>query len=72
MLNKCKKGEHHLEAIFESSEILGASDVVRWCNICGSVVVDVDVDGRTKPGERMKMKTPAIAKVNAKSKKGNP
>ena len=36
-------------------------DVVRWCTICGAVVVDVDVDGRTAPGAIMKMLLPQTA-----------
>lgn len=32
--------------------------VVRWCQHCGAIVVDVDVDGRTAPGMAMKMRFP--------------
>jgi len=71
MLDKCKKGEHRLETIFKSpGGPFGTLNVVRWCNICGSIVVDVDVDGRTAPGQTMKMKSPAIAKVPAGSNRG--
>jgi hypothetical protein len=36
-----------------------ASDqVVRWCGICGAVVVDEDYDGRTSPGSVMPMRFP--------------
>lgn len=35
--------------------------VVRWCKICGGVVVDLDYDNRTKSGYFMKMKFPKMA-----------
>lgn len=37
------------------------SRVVRWCENCGSVVIDNDIDGRTAPGDWMAMKFPKIA-----------
>ena len=33
-------------------------DVVRWCNRCGAVVIDIDYDNRTSPGAVMKMRFP--------------
>lgn len=61
-LEECKKGNHPLEVIY----INGYEDepyvVVRWCPICGAVVVDVDCDDRISPGEIMKMKDPFITK----------
>ena len=33
-------------------------DVVRWCKICGAIVVDRDYDGRTNPGQVKKMQFP--------------
>jgi len=53
----CNGRDHNLKAIFGS----GSRDeraVVRWCLDCGSVVVDLDVDGRTSPGYYKKMLTP--------------
>lgn len=44
-------GELTIIAIFDVTEV--SSRVVRWCNECGAVVVDTDVDNRTKPGEMM-------------------
>jgi hypothetical protein len=41
----------------------GLSDeVVRWCSHCGAVVVDLDFDGRTKPGYFKQVQFPKIAK----------
>jgi len=44
-------GELTIVAIFDVTEV--SSRVVRWCNECGVVVVDIDVDNRTKPGQMM-------------------
>lgn len=35
--------------------------VIRWCRVCGCVVGDVDVDGRTQPGAHFKMIFPKDA-----------
>jgi hypothetical protein len=35
--------------------------VVRWCTLCGAVVVDADVDGRTAPGAISVMRFPKLA-----------
>ncbi len=59
---KCNKGEHSFQQIFESGCYM-ESIVVRWCMTCGSVVVDVDYDCRTNPGEVMKMRSPSITKA---------
>ncbi len=55
----CKKGNHMLEKIFESGSDM-ESIVVRWCSTCGSITVDMDFDGRTRPGA---MKSPLITKA---------
>lgn len=42
---------HTLVAIYEGSgTIYDTTEVVRWCKVCGAVVIDVDMDGRTNPG----------------------
>lgn len=38
-----------------------AAVVTRWCCLCGGVVVDLDMDGRTLPGEIAAMQFPALA-----------
>jgi hypothetical protein len=57
----CRKGHHRLEVIYRHGGEMEC-DTVRWCTICGSVVVDVDFDGRTDPGSIMKMTLPEISK----------
>lgn len=37
--------------------------VVRWCPDCGSVVVDMDVDGRVHPGKVMPLKSPTYKRT---------
>jgi hypothetical protein len=59
MTEDCKKGNHPLIDIYE--DYCGGdmySNVVRWCPECGAIVIDVDSDGRTHPGQIMKMKIP--------------
>ncbi len=44
----------------------GSSDeaeVVRWCQKCGAVVVDLEFDNRTAPGAVMKMIIPSLTKT---------
>ena len=59
---KCKSGDHDLKKIYEDGGDMESS-VVRWCIDCGSITIDVDYDGRTKPGEIMKMRSPNISKT---------
>lgn len=40
-------------------------EVVRWCRICGAVVVDLDMDNRTHPGYYLKMRFPDTAYDNS-------
>lgn len=60
--NGCNVGNHRLKKIFETGGDM-ESTVVRWCEVCGSVVVDEDYDGRTKPGAVMRMLSPSITKA---------
>ncbi len=62
MLLKCIEGDHDLQEINNHGGTYDEYEVARWCKICGSVVVDVDVDNRIYPGHVMKMKTPEITK----------
>ncbi len=58
---ECKRGNHLLLEIFESGGDM-ESTVVRWCSLCGSITIDTDYDGRTKPGDVMKIRSPQITK----------
>ncbi len=60
---KCRKGLHPFEKIVrygpEQEE-----HVVRWCSVCGTIVIDIDVDGRTAPGNVMPARRPKILERN--------
>ena len=60
MTNKedCKAGNHSLVEIYKIYRGQDEVEVVRWCEECGSVVVDIDCDGRIYPGAIAKMKIP--------------
>ena len=57
--DKCFNGEHVLITI--CSEDCGDFEkVVRWCKLCGGIVVDMDFDGHTNAGYYQKMKFPYV------------
>lgn len=60
LLKECKKGNHDLQAILRLDAGYNADYVVRWCEQCGSVVVDGGFDGRTNAGQFVKMKYPIL------------
>ena len=62
LISECEKGNHKLIEIYRVLyDCIGDVDaVVRWCEICGAIVVDAEFDNRTQPGRIMKMKGPAI------------
>ena len=62
---RCTNGDHPLVEIYVSGGSYDAYDVVRWCPICGSVVVDKDFDGRTNAGQVMRMKSPVLSNIIA-------
>ncbi len=64
-LQVCRSGEHALQKIYTGHRDTVSEEVVRWCKNCGSVVVDVDYDGRINQGQMMQMRTPTIMKINA-------
>lgn len=61
-LTECKKGNHSLKTILISGYEDEPCEVVRWCKVCGSVVIDVDYDNKTMPGRCLKMQSPLISK----------
>ncbi len=63
-LENCKKGKHNLIVITKNNLGYDESEVVRWCNVCGAIVVDSEYDGRTNPGKFKKLETPLIHKLN--------
>lgn len=62
-LTECKKGNHPLKMITSNDLGWREEEAVRWCPVCGSIVVDMDTDNRTiRPGYYMKMKSPEVSK----------
>ena len=61
LLKDCRSGKHPLQTILTSrNDGFDAYSVVRWCPVCGAVVVDLEHDNRTYPGRQVKMKLPRI------------
>ena len=56
MIENCLKGEHTLTSIMELSHWDGSAQVLRWCSVCGAVVVDQQIDTRIFPGQYIPMK----------------
>ncbi len=67
-MSECRKGDHRLKivATYCGDNISGPSgaDVttIRWCEVCGSVVGDIDIDNRVQPGALFPMVVPEISK----------
>jgi hypothetical protein len=66
ILKECKQGKHSLVVIMSNNTGYDMQCVVRWCQCCGSIVVDADYDGRTNVGYYRKMKAPAIFEMEEK------
>ncbi len=58
----CKNGSHSLIDVIDFGTDQDLT-VVRWCEMCGAVVVDRDYDGRTNPGAVRIMQFPQIIKT---------
>ena len=58
----CQTGTHKFEEIYRYGNDF-EEDVVRWCSVCGSVVVDIDYDGRVNPGQYARLKSPMIVNL---------
>lgn len=73
MNEQCLHGNHDWIVIYSSGEDV-EEEVVRWCQECGSIVVDLDYDERTNPGQIMKMKSPNyikhLRKMNRRTSEG--
>jgi hypothetical protein len=61
LINKCRAGDHSLRVIHQYSGIGFDCDeeiFIRWCNVCGAIVKDIEVDNRLYPGKILKMQFP--------------
>ncbi len=58
-LKICRNGNHSFEVIRREGNDL-AEEVTKWCTICGSLVIDLEYDGRLKPGAIMPLRHPRL------------
>ena len=63
IIKDCENGKHKLVVIYSHSSHPFSTHTIRWCEICGSVVIDSDIDGRTSTGDILKMKSPKLVKI---------
>lgn len=61
-IKDCMQGNHSLTELCNADIGSDEKAILRWCKICGAVVIDVEVDGRLYPGELMKMHFPQLFK----------
>ena len=69
-MSECRKGNHRLKTVasYLANNILmsGPFDsddtYIKWCEVCGSVVGDIDNDNRVQPGALFRMVVPEISK----------
>lgn len=61
-MEKCNGGSHSLVIIMTKPAGYDCDKVVRWCEYCGAVVVDLDTDNRTSPGHFRPMQFPKLMK----------
>ena len=66
MIEDCIQGKHELKEITILSHWDGSSQVVRWCGVCGSIVIDTQVDKRIFPGAVKPMEYPELFKEKFK------
>jgi hypothetical protein len=52
------QGQHQLIAIRTDEQGAGIAEIIRWCQECGAITIDIDADGRTSPGAVMAMRLP--------------
>jgi len=68
MIENCLTGGHEFESIMELTHWDGSTQIVRWCSICGVIVVDQQIGVRNYPGKYVPMKYPKLFK-DLKTKK---
>lgn len=61
-MKPCRNGQHSFIVITKHGCVYQTEEVVRWCEYCGSIVVDLDSDGRTMAGYYRSIQNPQIMK----------
>lgn len=54
--------EHDLIVIYRGHGSDMCQDTIRWCQMCGAVVGDLDYDGRTNAGGVFEMRFPELVR----------
>ena len=65
-LEECRMGNHSLKVALRTSAAHLGERVVRWCQTCGSIVIDLDTDERIAPGYFQTMTSPRVMVVAKK------
>lgn len=68
LTKECNQGTHNLIEVYCNPIDSSLEHSVKWCSICGAIVVDAVIDGcRTYAGDIKKMKLPLITqKIKSK------
>ena len=64
---ECNGKMHDFKEIYSGRASYEHVDVVRWCQGCGAIVIDIDFDNRTNPGAVMPMRFPKVLNEKAKT-----
>lgn len=62
----CFTGNKHTGELIELYRVSISDleeEVVRWCAVCGAVVIDLESDGRVYPGRVAKMRFPLTKRI---------
>ena len=64
---RCREGRHSwLSVSRHPASMPGEEIVTRWCDTCGALVIDIEYDGRLKPGFVQRIMSPLIGKKMSK------
>ena len=58
-LSDCKRGNHALKEIYRAYGAFN-DESIKWCIVCGAVVIDAELDDRVYPGKVRKMELPKV------------
>lgn len=59
-MNLCRGGKHQFKEVSSRPTGSHMDEVVRWCFVCGSLVVDLEYDGRLRPGDVLPIQHPEL------------
>jgi len=61
-LTNCKKGKHIYQNIYDTLTGPCIYEIIKWCKVCGSVIIDLEEEGIVYPGKIMQAQSPDILK----------